>query len=219
MDVVNIENLNAIKFFLVLEKSKIAAQFKLEEEIHCMHANTPSTSKASTASDSTCVSEFLKITYNILINKYRQNEKKLNYLQSFIKALNPEYPTERPQDKPFPNDLKLFDIPSCYQIAVELKKKGFGFLNEFDDLREMRNNFFHTSKIGDVEKIKEIIKYFCKNDADLKKRLEEQLEQIELLKVNNVSSHDYELYQKTMLEVESLRNEVKTLKKSNPFKI
>ena len=167
MAVVNTEDLNSFKFLLVLEKSKIAAQFKLEEEICLMHANTPS-SKVPATSSLTCVSEFLEKTYKLFINKYRQNEKKLNYLQSFIKALNPEYPVERPPDKKFPNDLKLFDIPSCYQIAVELSKEIFGFLQDFNDLREIRNDFFHNSKLGDQDKIKEIIKYFCENNAELK---------------------------------------------------
>ena len=143
---------------------------------------------------------------------------KYSYLLSFIKILNPDYPEEWLENKPFPNDLKLFDISSCYQIAVEINNiitnynnnknntnkynlNGSFNLSYFGDLKNLRNDFIH-SKIGDLEKIKNTIKYFCKNDAELNEKIEEQIFQIQLITLKDVGSFEYENYKKIMLENE-----------------
>ena len=161
MDLVDYsKNLNAFKLNLVLlNVTKNAARFKLQEIVntHPIANTSPSTSKASSLN--TSVSEFLKKTYNSLIKQYPNDNDLPKYLYGLVKTLNPEYPNERPQNDPFPNDLESFDIPSCYHLASEIVKNKQRVLNinadadldDFSELRFIRNEFYAQLSFFQIE--------------------------------------------------------------------
>ena len=204
--VVNLENLNAFKLNLaLLHVAKSAAQYKLQQEIintNAIFNTTPSTSKDSATVDDKRVSEFLKKTYNSFMNQYPNKNDLPSYLQGLVKTLNPEYPNERPQDMPFPNDLKSFDISSCYQLAFEVIKNKHGVLNktaaidlkDFFELRSIRNEFYaqlRFFKIEDkiymeqIEKLEKIIETFRAND------LKFQIFRIDIISLYDSNSKSY----------------------------
>ena len=99
------ETINGIKLQLILNNIVTpAAHFKLEEEINFQ--SEPDNAYAN------CVSKFLEVNYNNCLKTKAQDD--------FVRTLNPDFPKPR-SNKPFPNDLKLFTISSCFQIAKLLR--------------------------------------------------------------------------------------------------
>ena len=172
------ENINAIKIHLMLKLSIEALHFKLTEII-----------KSNNASNSPYeIWNFLKTNYPIFksnpfmeicarpLNKYF--EKKI------IGPLLPE-----------PNDLHLFDMTACFQMATNILNISE---KNVESLKTIRDEYFHSSyeiKNEDFSRLfnelKSIIESFYKNaDETLKQACQSEIRSIELSTIKqNLISH------------------------------
>ena len=198
MSAVKPENLNAIKFHLVLlNVATKAAQFNLAEEIKSRA--TPSTASALPPTpDPNCVSKFLKEFYDDIIRQYfiyRQYSSNIRNIPDYLKNM---YRTllKFNQASSFPNDLDSFDISACCQIARKIRSP---IKKVFIDLTEMRNDYYGHLKsltISDanygkqLKNLESYINKFCP-DTQYPQEHKENTEQIEKIKkITEVGSYE-----------------------------
>ena len=170
------ETLNATKLhFVLLNVTTKALHLNLQEEIQSRNPCRDS------------VQNFLQSKYNDLRRNYPRRNQLPTHLKGFIQILNPNYPNSAPS---FPNDLKQFDISSCFQIA-QMIFPGISpqdpRLRDYDDLRIIRNECYGhlvTLKIDDTKynekmtRLKEITASFS-TDAAFKRENLKKIERIE----------------------------------------
>jgi len=167
---------NSIRLHLVLLNiANKAVQFKLAELI-----------KQKDASNSDAVKDFLT-------KKYQANLKNPpNYLDGFFRTLNEKF---RGNTKDFPNDLREFDITSCYPIARNFLNLSKIQMRPFDELREIRNKKYGHLNLLEIEdadynsvlaRLKQIIDDLTQNEPEYKEALQDKISQVE--KIESLSS-------------------------------
>ena len=189
------ESLNAIKLHLIIHNiATKAVQYKLEKEI-----------KALAALNANSVSTFLASKYDHLIDAYTNRRQMPCYVLDFIKTLNPEYPSKRASNQPFPEQLERFDLTACYQIAKSLLSLQYPDIQCFEDLIIMRNefyghlNFLKTSDSlyeANLERLKKIVMKLSESDARLKEEIVCKISEINGIKrVADFDVVDLEAYE------------------------
>jgi len=167
---------NAIRLHLVLlNVANEAVQFKLAELIKQKDANNPDAVK------------------DFLIKNYQANLKNPPFhLEGFFRTLNEKF---KGDTKDFPNDLKAFDMTSCYPIARNLLNLPKKQMRSFDDLKDIRNKKYGHLNLLEIEaadydavlaRLKEIIDEFTQNEPEYKEALQDKISQVE--KIESLSS-------------------------------
>ena len=219
MDESKQENLNAIKIHLIIQQiATRAIRLKLVNEIRQRRSlEVPKSFLDPPISTENCVSEFLETHYNNLISTYATRRRMPTYILDFIKTLNPTYPSKlRDSKASFPNDLDLFDVNACYQMAKALLLIQYPELQCYEDLILIRNQFYgHLSFLKlkselyekHVEKLREIVNKLIEKNSDLRVR-EELVNRIEI--INSIKKNEE-------LDVDDMNNYAEFYK-SNRFR-
>ena len=164
----NQKNKNAFRILLALKIAHKALRFKLTEIIKLNDSNNNPYE----------IWNFLKTNYP----KYKSNK----FMKTFVLPLKDYFEAKTiGPSLPVPNNLDIFDITGCYQIARNMLSKEIEDLFFYEKIRDIRNKFFLSPyEIENDEydivlaDLKKIINFFCEN-ADLKKEYEEQIKLIE----------------------------------------
>jgi len=169
--------LNAIRLHLVLlNVGNEAVQFNLTELIKQKDATNPNAVK------------------DFLIKNYQGNPK--HFLEGFLRTL---YDNFGDKTSDFPNDLKIFDISACYQIARKFPKLQ---MDPFDDLRKIRNKQYghlNLLEIDDIvytnvlNELKKIIDNFTQKNPEYQRDLRYKISEIERIQaLSSIKDADME---------------------------
>lgn len=192
MEEISQENLNAIKVHLTIkDMATRAIRLNLVAEIRqrCT-TEAPKSFLDPPVSMENCVSEFLSKHYTTLIHTYASRRHMPHYVLDFVKTLNPSFPTRmRDANAPFPNDLELFDVGACYQLAKALLLIQYPDLQCYEDLILIRNEFYgHLNFLklknkqfeSNMEKLREIVGKLVNQNSDLRVK-DELVNRIEMI--------------------------------------
>jgi hypothetical protein len=183
---------NAIRLHLVLLNiANKAVQFKLAELI-----------KQKDAINLNAVKDFLT-------KKYQANLKNPPiHLEGFFRTLNEKF---RGNTVDFPNDLREFDITSCYPIARNFLNLSKIQMRPFDELREIRNKYYGHLNLLEIEdadynavlaRLKQIINDFTQNEPLFNQALRDEISKVELIEtLGSISQTDMHNLEETILDV------------------